>query len=404
MKVLFKIFCIFFFLSTLSIALPLNKDNFLVISDIHLDKQATHPMEISPFKGNQNNDLDWVTFQKLLAAVSDGIKKGTIAKPQFIIYLGDLVGHIRIDSTSAPESETLVFSALKNTFSKIPLLYVFGNNDSLIINYGPFNDSHNSPYDIAKNNADWKNGFLSTGVECSGQKNIFPCIISENKMNGFYSAYLKPKLRLISLNTILFSPKRKLISEKDSLDQLNWLNNQLEMAEKNRESVLIAMHIPPGNNVYDHSDFWLPKEKHIFLKLINQYQNIIMGLLSSHTHAEEIKIIKDPSGKIISAVYYTSALSTSHGNEPSVKTFFYSKNHGKWLLTNYETFYANENDSKITFNKLYDYQAYYCDKPHVKLSDCLDNITADKMKKYFSAGNPHFMGTMKSPRDFILIQ
>ncbi len=413
MKFLFKLGCILLFLPFLpfiSFASPLKPDNnFLILSDIHLDKQSTHQMEISPTRGIQDNDLDWATFQLLLAATHRSIQAGIITKPQFIIVLGDLVGHMRSTSTSAEESETLVFNAVKNTFPDTPLFYVFGNNDSLTVNYGPFSDSASpnvskSPYDVAINEGHWKNGFLSTGVQCGNQKNIFPCLMTQNTVNGYYSAYLKPQLRLITLNSVLFSPRRTQVSEKDAMSQLDWLEQQLKTAETNKESVLIAMHIPPGNNVFDHSAFWLPAEQDAFLKLLNSYQNIILGILSSHTHAEELKIIKDGSNKTISGVYFTAALSTSHGNAPSEKTFYIEKKEGKWLLSNYETFYMKDILSNLIFNKLYDYQNYYCEKDHEGLSACLDNITPEKMKKYFSAGNPNFDGTMNSPGDFILIQ
>jgi sphingomyelin phosphodiesterase acid-like 3 len=82
------------------------------------------------------------------------------------------------------------------------------------------------------------------------------------------------------------------------------------------------MHIPPGKNVYDNSSFWLPKEEAIFFKIISRYHDRIIGILVAHTHAEELKIIKDVSNKNINGVYFTAA-STTHGNAPSVKIFLF---------------------------------------------------------------------------------
>lgn len=402
---------IFLLVPILSIASSLNNENnFLVISDIHLDKSSTHVMEISPSKGNGKNDLDQSTFEKLILNISDNIKNGTVATPKFIILLGDIVGHLRITSESAIESESVVFNVLKKNFPGTPIFYTFGNNDSLKVNYGPFRDQDRpdplkSPYDVAKTNGGWNNGFLSTGTICNTNNTTgFPCIITEDTKNGFYSAYIKPGFRLISLNTILFSPNRTQVTEQDARDQLQWLNEQLELAQKNRESVLIAMHIPPGNNVYDHSNFWLPEEQTVFLKLIKLYQGTIIGILASHTHAEELKVIKDEFNKNISGVYFIAALSTSHGNEPSAKTFYFSKNNEQWLLSKYDTLHFTMNNSNMIFSKLYDYTHYYCDNlNNDDLSNCLRNITADKMKKYFSAGNPNYGGIMKSPDDIVLI-
>lgn len=405
---LFLFICLLF--PTVSIASSVNdRNNFLVISDIHLDKASTHTMEVNPSKENGDNDLDQATFERLVLDINKNIKNNLIAEPKFIILLGDMVGHIRTSSESSIESETVVFNVFKKNFPNTPIFYTFGNNDSLKVNYGPFKDGDRtgqvkSPYEVAKINGGWMNGFLSTGIICGGTENIFPCIITENNTDGYYSAYLKPGFRLVSLNSVLLSKNRIQVSEQDAMNQLQWLSEQLKLAEENQESVLIAMHIPPGNNVYDHSNFWILKEQAIFLKLIRIYQDTVIGVLASHTHAEELKAIRDDFNTNISGVYFAPALSTSHGNAPAIKTFYFSKNSERWLLSNYETFYFSTNDSGLTFDKLYDYKSYYCNKLNIKnLLDCLDNLTPDKMKTYFSAGNPNYGGIMGSPEDIVLI-
>jgi hypothetical protein len=408
-KYLFLFFIFMLFPIVSSASFKNNENNFLVISDIHLDQATLHMMDISPLQSSTDNDLDQLTFEKLVSEVHKNIKDGIVAQPKFIIILGDIVGHMRSSSDSALKSESVVFSILKKNFPYTPIFYTFGNNDSLERNYGPFKttdrpDQYKSPYDVAKLNGGWIDGFLSTGIICENKKNNFPCIISEDTTNGYYSAYLESNFRFISLNSVLFSPNRVQVTEQDAMDHLQWLEDQLKAAWNNQESVLIAMHVPPGNNVYDHSHFWLPKEQVTFLKIIKKYQHIIIGLLASHTHAEELKVIQDASKKNITGVYFVAALSTSHGNEPSVKTFYFSKNGGHWLLSNYEVFHFSIENSNLIFNKLYDYKNYYC-KPNQEngLFQCLDNITPSKMKKYFSAGNKNYGGIMRSPDDINLI-
>mgnify|MGYP003578885083 CR=1 FL=1 len=402
---LFFIFTIFPVVSSAS----KKENNFLVISDIHLNQASLHAMAISPAKGNEENDLDQATFEKIISEIDRNIKNGIVAQPNFIIVLGDILGHMRASFDSVLKSESAVFSVLKKNFPHTPIFYTFGNNDSLKTNYGPFEDSnrsdqYKSPYNVAKLNGGWTDGFLSTGTICKNKESNFPCIITEDTTNGYYSAYLKSRLRLISLNSLLFSPNRIQVNEQNAMEELQWLEGQLKIARSNQESVLISMHVPPGNNVYDHTNFWLPKEQALFLKMVKTYQYTIIGLLASHTHAEELKVIKDSSKRTIAGIYMIAALSTSHGNEPSVKTFYFLKRKGQWLLTNYETFHFSVDHSNLLFNKLYDYKNYYC-KPGQKngLFQCLDNITANKMKKYFSAGNKNFGGIMRSPDDVHLI-
>src|SRR5579862_7202632 len=147
-----------FLFPTISTASPLDKkNNFLVISDIHLDIATTHTMEINPSGSNALNDLDRPTFQNLLLEIRENIMKDSIAEPQFIIILGDINGHARPTADSSMKNESVVFGLLKKNFPNTPIFYTYGNNDSLVVKYGPFVDPDphescplKSPYDIAK--------------------------------------------------------------------------------------------------------------------------------------------------------------------------------------------------------------------------------------------------------------
>lgn len=383
------------------------KQNFLVISDIHLDQRSTHAMEISPKKMDRDNDLDSGTFVNLLSEIENNINKGIIARPKFILILGDIVGHTRSSTNSVAENEHAVFRALKDKFPTTPILYTFGNNDGLKINYGPFTDvdrkGYKSPYEVAKYASGWEDGFLSTGLQCTEGGNEYPCIITEDTQNGYYSVFLESHLRLISLNTVLFSTNRKQISTRQTTVELDWLNNQLDQAKSNDEKVLITMHVPPGNNTYDHSNFWASQEQTNFLKIISNYHNTILAMLASHTHTEELRIIKDHSQKTVAGVYLVAGLSTSHGNEPSVKTFYLNQQDRQWQLSNYETFHFSFENSQLSFNKLYDYVNYYCNNQETDLLQCLDSITASKIDNYLAAGNRYYKGgTIQSLKDVIL--
>ncbi|HSW92743.1 MAG TPA: metallophosphoesterase [Gammaproteobacteria bacterium] len=380
-------------------------NNFLTLSDIHLNVNVTpNSMMINPStpRGNKD-DMDPATFNRLISLLAMNIQNGTVAKPDFIILLGDLVGH---DSTpeDAAKAETFVFNKLKITFPQIPIFYTFGNNDSLTQDYGTFSRtaSPKSAYDIARNNL-WEDGFLSIGKKCPANPMHFPCIIHEDTTNGFYSASIQPGFRLISLNSVLFSQKRKDVSDDPATAELKWLDTELQAAESTnpKESVLIVMHIPPGKNVYNDSAFWQTNDETTFLNLVNTHHSIITCILSSHTHAEELKVIKNNENSI-AGVYFTAALSTSHGNAPSVKTFYYAVNNGKWVLSDTTTYNFTGDNKKVSLNRLYDFTNVYCDQYTFSLSDCLKNVTADKMKRYFSAGNPNFGGVLDYPGDIVI--
>ncbi len=381
-------------------------NNFLVISDIHLNVLSTHLMDLSPATITILNDLDVTTFNSLISEVKRGIEKGTVSKPKFIVLLGDLVAHGLFSSEAVINNESYVFNSLKKNFPTTPILYTFGNNDSLFTDYGPFSDSDRSdalksPYDVAMKNASWEDGFLSTGVMCHKTSSAYPCIMTEDIHNGYYSAYLEPKLELISINSVMFSPRRLKVTEQTGEDQLQWLRSELFKAQKNNDKVILTMHVPPGSNVYNNTLFWLPKENNAFLSIVNTFHDTIIGLLGAHTHKEELKIINNSKGNNIAGVYYTAALSTFHGNAPSIKTFFFSDSSGQWRLTNYETFYfLKQNDSPV-LSRLYDYNSYYCAGQEKDLFECLGQVTVDKLNQYFSAGNQNFTEVMPFPKNIM---
>ncbi len=382
--------------------------NFLVISDIHLDTTSTHPMDIMPKGFDPTNDLDQPTFINLLDTLQKNIQSGAVPNPQFIVFLGDVVGHIRSTSKFVTDSETEVFAELKKHFPQTPIFYVFGNNDSLDVNYGVFRNikipKPQSPYDVATNSG-WADGFLSTGTQCGN--NIYPCLLpikdDTNKTFGYYAGYIQPKLRIIALNTVLFSVKRAGTTEDQAQAELNdFLVPQLQDARAKGDSVLIATHIPPGFNVYDHSPFYIDQDNTAFVKILNQYQDVIIGVLAAHTHMDEAKILRDAQNHPFNTVLMNGALSTSHGNMPAVRTIYFaapSQPGHNWTLTNYETFHYTDAN---TLTGLYDYNSLYCTNPNQSILDCLSNVNADKMKKYFSIGNTLYSGQFQYPDDIYI--
>lgn len=379
--------------------------HFLVLSDAHVDSLSKHHMQLNLSGQYVYNDLDVPSFQLLLDNMTDGIQRGTVPKPKFIVFLGDLVGHVRFTPHFALNSETLFFTQLTKKFPNTPIFYIFGNNDSIQKDYGPFSSPNGknqwiTPLDVAKSTGQWKGNFLSTGVVYQKTNSEFPCIIEENQRDGYYAAYLEPSLRLIALNSVVFS---SLYTEgreqKAAADQLNWLKLQLNEAARQRESVLLAMHIPPGINVYNDKAFWTTATNAQFLTLIKQHHSIIMAILAAHTHKEEVKVIQDSSHHNLAGVYMQAALSTAHGNAPSFRTYSYAKNNQQWQLTNYVTYhFIKNNHAGMILKTLYDYRHYYCNNSNESMLQCLHHITLEKLQRYFLAGNESYHETIADPQ------
>lgn len=378
--------------------------HFLVISDIHLNPHREHLMEFAPKDATIQNDLDPVTYQQLVHKIKASIQSGFIPQPEFILLLGDLVGHQRASAEEVVEAENLVFTTLHIAFPDIPVVYTFGNNDALEKNYGAFRTEKSqfgarSPLDVFK--MVWPMGsFLSTGKLCKREK-TYPCLVERRTTNGYYSLYLKPHLRLIGLNSVMFSKSQYAYAKSTVTDQLDWLEEQLRKAEAAHDSVLLVMHIPPGDNIYkpyfwSDTAFWPNTYHNQFRASIDAHQASITGILAAHTHMDEIKIFDNLEGLRPVGVYLNAALSTSHGNAPSVRSYALSQTdlNDAWELSDYVTYYFTRNgQEEIQTHILYQFKAIYCAKYAQRMSDCLHAVSADKILRYLSAGNHYFSGS-----------
>lgn len=373
-----------------------NEIDFLVFSDIHLNSKSNHKMQLAPKTHDIRNDLDLNTYMSFLDIGKENINKSKIAKPNLIILLGDLQAHKRYGN-NVLENQTIVFKTFQQAFSDIPIIYVFGNNDSPQRNYGKFHYKNLSPFIIAKENAGWNNGFLSSGTLCK-KNNIYPCLQDQNLTNGYFAVKIKPKLTLLGLNSVLFSINNNF--HKEALAELNWLEKKLINAEKNNEQLLLAMHIPPGYNIYNNQAFWREFEFKEFVNIINKYPANIMGMLTGHTHQEEIKILKTPISEI--GIFSTPSLSTAYGNNPVIKTFFIKNTKQKWQIDNYISYKFTDNKQKLFLSRIYDYQSFYCTSKTNNINKCLNNVNISKIAKYMSGDNQNQKGIIRAPDQLII--
>ena len=368
---------------------------FLTISDIHLNKEQEHIMQIEPYGLDLKNGMDLQTFVTLSNVIAQNVGDGKlVTDPAFVLYLGDIVGYQRdfeLNRTIlVEENEHILYSTLQKMFPNRPIISVFGNNDSFEKDYGNFTFHSMSPFETAIQFG-FKNGFLSTGEVCEGQLfPIFPCILSQNQIQGYFTIKLHQALVLVGLNTVMFSPIHQATSNEIQ-DQVDFLQNTLDTAKTNGMLVLIAMHIPVGENVYDGSSFWKKPYQDMFLKVIRFYHSHISGILVSHTHMEEFKIIKIPDGQDIGE-YFTAGLSTLHGNSPSFKMFEMDNKMDKWAINNYVTYQLHVEDEEIVLSKYYDFQATYCEntKSTIDINSCLDHILFNQTLPRFTVNNPNY--------------
>ncbi|CAN5464057.1 hypothetical protein BH10PSE14_BH10PSE14_43080 [soil metagenome] len=317
---------------------PATPGTFLAMSDVHY---VGTPGEKCYQAGDETDAALWAAAQ---AEAKQVIQDG---KPAFAIYLGDLPSHC----DPRPDSQFTIaldgLASIVGTGTK--LIYVPGNNDSLAGDYQAFTAPGGTP--LGQSAAWGGNPVLNAQPG--------DMIDAGNLATGYYSVYAvqasatAPALRVIALNTTIFTrnyDQRVASYQADSDGQLTWLNGQLKQARAKGEKVIIAMHVPPGTDgygggggtsvttmwnsalTYQGSDpdlkvgWWVQQA---FLELVAVYRPEIVGLLSSHTHYNEIRRLRDCSqpwpllGDFTELDVAIPSITTDHGNNPSVKLFSY---------------------------------------------------------------------------------
>jgi len=330
---------------------PTTTASFLALSDIHYTAQSRQACNSKSPDAFETDPVLWS------AAQAEAQRVIAAERPAFVIYLGDLPSHCdsRPDTDKDFTAALDGLAAIAGAGTKV--IYVPGNNDSRAGDYEPFT-SNGTPLD------------LSTAWKGSPVLNAGPgdMIDATHVPMGYYSAYAvqatasAPALRVIALNTNMFTLKydqNVATYQADANAQLEWLGAQLKQARSKREKVIIAMHVPPGVNGYGGGTMWnaglsytgqdpdlVPGwAQKTFLQLVAGYRAEIVGLLSSHTHVNEIRRLRDCSRKLPRLGAFTEldvaipSITTDHGNNPSIKLFSYD---GGFEWTENRTYYASD--------------------------------------------------------------
>jgi len=318
--------------------------SFLFLSDIHLNTQTDTT--------TYGNDTGMDLWRQFLAKADEVIKE---THPQFVVYTGDLPAHYLCDSSCylppasrATHNQNLstILTGMRNLADKhhLPFFYMPGNNDGLAGDYYSFADElQQTPLSLVPDSA---NPYPALNIVAG---NKAPCLVSmPHPTMGYYSARPVKDLRLVCLNTVIYSKKFTAVDgsqpDSDRLIQMNWLAAQLAEARAMKEKVYIAMHIPPGMDAYSNKPMW-DKGKNgtswlnMFLALTSTYKDDISGILYGHTHMDEVRRLYDSTGKNITEVAISCpGVTPQHMNNPGFKTVTFDE--GNKELTGFTTYYT----------------------------------------------------------------
>ncbi len=353
------------------VAVSTHNPTFLFISDIHLNSLSENT--------SQGNDTGLGLWKIFLNKI-DTLLSGSEA-PQFIICTGDMPAHYSCSGSCYLEEKDRVthnanlataFSQLRDLTTKyhVPFFYLPGNNDALAGDYFSFSDKgNNTPFSLLPEAV---NPFPALNIK--GGSQTAPCMVSNtHAAMGYYSALAAAGIKLIAMNTVIFTSKFKSVdgtdAEADGAEELEWLKTELQDAATKNEKVYIAMHVPPGLDAYYYKSdtvnagmwasniqpqyYWLNR----FLTIIANNKKNIAGILYGHTHMDELRRLYDSTGTTITALAISCpAITPLHHNNPGFKLVRYDATTKAML--DFTTYYtsptaASWGNASYSFNTIF---------------------------------------------------
>lgn len=335
---------------------------FLALTDVHLRAGAEFNCS-----GCETTEPLWRSARAKAADILQ--KEGA----DFIIYLGDMPAHgQKVAPRENDFREVLDGLAELVDGTNVPLLYLPGNNDTVGPNYCGFDWKGTKVFEFSDEPTKWPVINASTGPGSRAE------VLDDRYVDvGFYSARVTigegaaaQSLRVLALNTVVFTSgsdksecdqdksleEIELALSRGASTQLDWMRDQLNEAEKKSEPVIVAMHVPPGVDGFGggtmwgrHLDYYGDEKSErgrwlqdVFLERITEKSEVIVGLFAGHTHLNGIRRLYSCDGDYKELLLSVPAVSTDHGNNPSMKRVSLG---GGLEPIEAETYYADDEPS-----------------------------------------------------------
>lgn len=274
------------------------------------------------------HDTNYVLFKKTLVELQKVSQK---ENPVFVLILGDFLVHdfrkkykkYSNDNTregyKAFVKKTLQYMTyeIEKTFPSIDVYPVVGNNDT-----------YNGNYQLVPKGAffaDMKEVWAVLIKDKANQesfKHQFP-------VAGYYKVTLPTNRnhQLLMMNSVLFSIRNKDNNVKTAgLNELKWLETQLQDASDSQKKIMLAYHIPVGIDVLatfkvglsEIKGFWKSNVETQFKSVLEQYPNVVTAMCVGHIHMDTYQAITLKKFTNIPVVVAPS-VSPIFGNSPAFK-------------------------------------------------------------------------------------
>lgn len=291
-------------------------------------------------------DTNYRLFKLMITELKQLKQEG---RPEFGLLLGDFLAHNfrrqYLEFAHDPSArgyaqfvqKTLQFmtSQLHQVFDDVDLYPVVGNNDS-----------YTGDYSVVPQGKFFQNTAVTWSTLISDKTNR-SSLLSTFPTAGYYSVQLpEKKLRIVLLDTVLFSTNTSRRNADAARQQLKWLDAELNSASQQKQFVVLAFHIPMGidviktirNRFGSITQFWRDEYTQKFEEEIRKFPGIIKLILPAHIHMDSFQLIA--ANQIANIpVIFTPSISPNFGNHPGFKVFHYDPQN--FELDDYETYFLS---------------------------------------------------------------
>lgn len=266
-----------------------------------------------------------------------------------IVYVtGDYAPHNVWNQTINDQLTSLEYIAelFKQYLPKKAIYFAVGNHEGVPVNAFP---AINLP--IGQ-----KGQWLRDAAAKSWSQWLPAEAVTTLKHGLFYTALVKPGLRMISLNTNYCNNKNwwLLINSTDPAGQLEWLIQVLQQAENNNEKVHIIGHI-----ISAQEDCIEPWSRNYY-KIILRYENTITAHFYGHVHDDRFRVYVDPQNisRPFGVVFTPGSVTPLTNLNPGFKIYTVDGeyNGSSWGVLDFSSYYLDLMQTDKTNNPIWNLQ------------------------------------------------
>jgi sphingomyelin phosphodiesterase acid-like 3 len=247
-----------------------------------------------------------------------------------------------------------VSAQIRKAVGDVPVIYAPGNIDTFLGGAGPDTDFLSATANIV----------YTQLLNGSGDESAFN---STYEAGGYYSVQpMGSKLRVIVLDSNSFVGVSPTFTGAQT--EIQWLDQQLQLAKNVGQKVWILMHVPPGINsqstaqvaavpgdvdAADLAMMWDSATQSSFFNTLGKYPGVVTMMLAGHTHMDEYRIL--PTGDVLEQL---PGISPCFGNNPAYKVITIRQD--DFTPTDYQSYYYNLSATPpVQFSSLYQYSTAY---------------------------------------------